>query len=161
MKWNPDKINFLLILMFALLFVACDKNRIYEENRVVDKGIWNIDNRIRFETTISDTNLRYNVFLNVRNSMQYPYSNIYLFLDTRFPDGRIARDTIDCMLADYDGRWLGTGVGSVKFNQFLFQQGVSFPQKGTYRFDIQQAMRVNDLIGIHDIGIRIEKESSR
>jgi gliding motility-associated lipoprotein GldH len=61
-------------------------------------------------------------------------------------------------LADYDGKWLGSGISDVKFNRFLFQKGVRFPQKGRYFFEIEQAMRVKDLKGIVDIGIRLEKQ---
>lgn len=151
--------------MTALLFVAllwsCDRQRVFEENRAIEKGAWNARQEIVFETSLKDTNMRYNVYLNVRNATDYPYSNLYLFLDTRFPDGTIARDTIDCLLADYDGRWLGSGMGSVKYNRFLFQQGVRFPQSGSYRFGLQQAMRTNTLQGIHDIGLRIEKEAGQ
>ncbi len=155
------KTNFLLIILIASVLISCDRNRVFEENHTIGNGIWNSAGKIRFEVAIADTSLRYNIYLNVRNSMQYPFSNLYLFMDTRFPDGRIARDTIDCMLADYDGRWLGSGVGSIKFSQFLFHRGIGFEQKGNYRFEIQQAMRVNDLPGIHDLGIRIEKETER
>ena len=88
--------------------------------------------------------------------MNYPFANIIMFLDTRFPDGRIARDTVECQLADYDGRWLGTGAGSIKYNRFLFQKGVRFMQKGQYSFTFEQAMRMNDLYGIRDVGLEIE-----
>jgi len=144
-------------LVLPLFLLSCDPNRLYEENRAVDNCIWKSSERLSFEVAIPDTVLRYNVYLNVRNAMEYPYSNLYLFLQTVFPDGRIARDTIECTLADYDGRWLGSGVGSVKFNRFLLQNGVTFRQKGIYRFELEQAMRVNELKGIQDIGLRIEK----
>jgi gliding motility-associated lipoprotein GldH len=75
-----------------------------------------------------------------------------------FPDGHIARDTIELTLADYDGRWLGSGMGSVKFSRFLLQKDVRFKQKGNYLFTLEQAMRVNELNGIRDIGLRIEKQ---
>jgi len=145
------------LLIFPLLLCSCDPKRLFEENRVVDKGIWSSTEKQIFEVTIPDTTLRYNVYLNIRNAMEYPYSNLYIFMQTVFPDGRIARDTIECALADYDGRWLGSGMGSVKYNRFLLQNGVSFRQKGTYRFELEQAMRVNELKGIRDIGLRIEK----
>jgi len=98
------------------------------------------------------------VYLNVRNGPEYPYSNIFIFMNTVFPDGQIARDTIELTLADYDGRWLGSGMGSVKFSRFLFQKNVQFKQAGTYRFILEQAMRVRELSGIHDVGLRIEKQ---
>jgi gliding motility-associated lipoprotein GldH len=74
------------------------------------------------------------------------------------PDGQMSRDTAELTLADYDGRWLGSGMGSVKFSHFLFQKDVRFKQAGTYRFVFEQAMRVNELNGINDIGLRIEKQ---
>ncbi len=88
--------------------------------------------------------------------MNYPFANIYMFLDTRFPDGRIARDTVECQLADYDGRWLGKGSGSIKSNRFLFQKAVRFRQKGNYAFTFEQAMRTSELKGIRDVGLEIE-----
>jgi gliding motility-associated lipoprotein GldH len=34
-----------------------------------------------------------------------------------------------------------------------------FPHKGIYRFELEQAMRVKELKGIRDVGIRIEKQA--
>jgi gliding motility-associated lipoprotein GldH len=79
-------------------------------------------------------------------------------MNTTTPDGITSRDTLELTLADYDGRWLGSGMGSIKFSRFLFQQGIRFKQTGTYHFMLEQAMRVRDLDGIHDIGLRIEKQ---
>jgi gliding motility-associated lipoprotein GldH len=152
------KIHFSLLLIFLLPVVfACDSKRFYEENKRIEKGVWNIKDKAVFNVTITDTGTQYNFYFNLRNGGDYPFSNIYLFLKTVFPDGRIARDTIECQLADYEGKWLGTGISDVKFNRFLFQKGVRFPEKGQYIFEIEQAMRVDDLKGITDIGIRLEK----
>ena len=79
-------------------------------------------------------------------------------MNTTLPDGRISRDTLELTLADYDGRWLGSGIGSVKFSKFLFRKGIRFKQKGHYRFELEQAMRVKELKGIKDIGMRFETQ---
>ncbi len=147
---------FLLIFLFTTI-TACDSNRLFEENRVIPNKTWSAGNKVSFQATITDTALTYNVYLNIRNTLDYPYSNLFLFLQTTFPDGHKAKDTLECLLADYDGRWLGSGVGSVKFNRFLLKKGVSFREKGVYRFDLEQAMRVPELKGIEDVGLRIEK----
>ncbi|MEI7499229.1 MAG: gliding motility lipoprotein GldH [Bacteroidota bacterium] len=154
---NPEKKTFLFVLLLIGIMISCDSKRIFEENFVVEKGTWNVKNKMKFEVNISDIKSRYNVYINIRNSPEYPYSNLYLFMSTFFPDGKIAHDTLELTLADYDGRWLGSGMGSIKFSRFLLQKGVLFKQKGTYRFELEQAMRVNNLKGIRDIGLRIEK----
>jgi len=154
---NLQKKNPVLILIFLLVFSSCDSKRIFEENTPIERRSWKATNKLEFSVQIDDTTIPYNIFLNIRNGMDYPYSNLYLFLKTTFPDGKVALDTIECMLADYDGRWLGSGIGSVKFNKFLFQKGVYLTQKGKYNFEFEQAMRVNELKGITDVGLRIER----
>jgi gliding motility-associated lipoprotein GldH len=144
-------------MVLLLVVQACDSKRFYEENKRIEKSVWNSKDKAIFKVVISDVFSRYNFYFNLRNSGDYQYSNIYLFLKTVFPDGRIARDTIECQLAEYDGKWLGTGISDVKFNRFLFQKDLRFPAKGQYIFEVEQAMRVPDLKGITDIGIRIEK----
>jgi len=146
-----------LFFFFLFILVSCDRNRIFEENKAIPDRKWKSTDKLVFSADISDSNLRYNVYLMVRNGMEYPYSNIYLFLQTTRPDGKISRDTIECILADYDGRWLGSGIGSVKFNKFRLKEGVHFPIKGRYLFEFEQAMRVNELEGITDLGLRIER----
>lgn len=156
--FDSGKLALLLILLIIGVVTSCDNKAIFEENVAIEKGTWNVNHKVTFEVSVTDIVPLYNVYLNLRNSTDYPYCNLYLFLNTGFPDGKIARDTLELTLADYDGRWLGSGMGSVKFSRFLFQKGVRFTQKGTYRFEMEQAMRVNELKGISDIGLRIEKE---
>ena len=156
---SSRKISLLALFIVSLLVMgSCDSKRFFEENKRIENSVWNNKEKATFKVTITDILARYNFYFNLRNGGDYPYSNIYLFLKTVFPDGRIARDTIECQLADYDGKWLGSGISDVKFNRFLFQKGIRFPQKGQYVFEVEQAMRIEDLKGIRDIGIRLEKQ---
>ena len=150
-------IFFLSLCTLVLAGSSCSDDRFYEQNREIRNGSWAAHNIVSFSVVIEDTAAWYNFYVNLRNDVKYPYSNLFLFLKTTFPDGREAKDTIECMLARYDGKWLGSGMGSVRFNRFLFQEGVRFRNCGTYTFDFEQAMRVDPLKGIRDIGIRIEK----
>lgn len=155
------RISQIILPAFAILaivaFVSCHSNRFYEANRVIDKAAWAAYNNMAFAVVIDDTNARYDFYLNIRNDVNYPFSNLFLFLKTTFPDQGIARDTIECLLSAPDGKWLGSGMGSVRFNRFLFQEGVRFRKAGTYVFELQQGMRVDPLKGIRDVGIRIDK----
>ncbi len=157
----PNAIRALTILSLFLLVSSCDSKRFYEENKTIRDGVWKMDQKLQFEVTIRDTLSAYNLFVNVRNSGDYPFSNIYFFVMTRYPDGRILHDTLECQLAGYDGKWLGSGIGSVKFNRFLFLKGKQFRIPGKYVFEVEQAMRDTVLKGIRDIGLRIEKVQSR
>ena len=140
-----------------LLLSSCDNATLFEENRPIDKGMWDSENTFKFQATVPDTIHGYNVYLNLRNAGTYPYSNIFLFINTRFPSGSIDRDTVEIMLATKEGKWLGKGLGDIWDNQILFKRNVTFPEKGEYTFEISQAMRLNPLPGIMDAGMRIEK----
>ena len=154
--------NYRIVISFMLFvpfFISCNPNRVFEESRVIPEGIWNRKDHVKFEVPISDTNARYDFYFTVRNSTDYPYSNLYFFIHSVIPGNIRTVDTVECELADYTGKWKGTGMGGVKYNRFLFQEHVHFRKAGTYFFELEQAMRVTELAGIRDIGLRIEKNS--
>ncbi len=147
----------LLLIWGAILFHSCTGNRVLDENHIIPQGIWQQENRLVFTAGINDTVQPCNIYLHIRNDLSYPFSNLFLFLRTRFPDGSVSRDTIECQLAGPDGRWLGSGVGNIRSNRFLFQQNFRFPRRGNYVFELEQAMRMKELKGIRNAGIMIEK----
>jgi gliding motility-associated lipoprotein GldH len=150
-------VSILVSFAMAIAFSACNSNRLYEQNTKIANGSWAAHNNIPFTIVIDDTASLYDFYVNIRNDVNYPYSNLYLFLKTTFPDKSVARDTIECLLASYDGRWLGSGMGSVRYSKFLFQKSVRLRKAGTYTFEFEQAMRIDPLKGIRDLGIRIDK----
>ena len=82
---------------------------------------------------------------------------MWLFLHKYTPDKLQTTDSIECYLADNRGKWLGSGVGSVYEMPVLYQQNIRFRTAGTYRYSIVQGMRDDILLGINDIGVRVEK----
>jgi gliding motility-associated lipoprotein GldH len=154
----PPVRSLLFLILATVTVISCNNGRYYEENIKIADGSWAVHNNIPFSVVIEDTNAVYNFYVNIRNDVNYPYSNLFLFLRTTFPDKAVAMDTIECLLSSNDGRWLGSGMGSVRFSRFLFQQGVRFRKPGTYLFEFEQAMRIDPLKGIRDIGIRIDKQ---
>ncbi len=52
------------------------------------------------------------------------------------------------------------GLGDKYDNRILFRRNIRFPRTGIYVFEYEQAMRDEPLIGIDDIGLRIEKTTA-
>ncbi|MBM3404508.1 MAG: gliding motility lipoprotein GldH [Bacteroidetes bacterium] len=144
---------FLIILSLA---AACDPDRFFEQQVAIPEGKWKLSEPATFTVEIPDTIQLYSFYLNIRNSVDYRYENVFFFIRTLFPNQEIAIDTVECLLANAEGRWYGSGWGKLKDNRLLFKRGVRFPQAGTYTFRIEQAMREDPLDGIYDIGLRIE-----
>ena len=149
-----------LILGFALLvglfLTSCNKSAFFEENQRVPSETWGQGDTLQYKVEVTDTIKYFDFYLNIRNTTDYRYRNLYLFISTKFPGGGIARDTVQCLLAAADGKWYGKGMGDIKDSRILFKKAVRFPHAGTYLIGIQQAMRENKLNGINDVGLRIE-----
>lgn len=152
------QIQTLFLLSVLLLLSGCNSHRFFEENKSIPNDTWNSSDKVSFHVTMNDVKSSYSFYINLRNTGEYPYSNLFIFLSTRLPNGNIAVDTIECTLADNMGNWLGSGITDVKFNRLLFHKGVRFPQPGVYVFEMEQAMRTKELKGISEVGIRLEKE---
>ena len=150
---------FMIISVIGIMIISfsCNTDCIYEKNKKVNVSAWNMSEIVKFDVSISDTISKNDFFINIRNSTEYSFSNIFFFITTTFPDGGTTRDTIECFLADINGKWLGKGLGKFKDNRILFKRNMSFPSKGIYSFEFEQAMRVENIKGIDEIGIRIVK----
>lgn len=152
-----------VLLIAALLLSRCgDENLVFEENVEIPDAHWASQEKAILTAEITDTISQNNFLINVRNTEAYPYRNLYLFVKTVFPNGKFSKDTVGVVLADKTGRWIGKGSGylssgSYSTNSVMYQYNKRFPLKGEYRFEIEQAMREDTLVGIKNIGLRIEK----
>lgn len=136
--------------------VSCTRPDVYNEYRSLPAGGWEQDSAARFDVTVTDTVTPANVLINIRHTGEYPYQNLWLFVHSSSPSGRMQRDTVSCYLADNRGRWLGTRYPSVFEMPVLYMRGIRFPEPGTYRFSVYQAMRDSFLTGVRDIGLQVE-----
>lgn len=149
--------NLVFFGLFVVILVSCDSKRVFEDYKTIDNEEWNKDSVALFKVNLEDTTQNYNLYINIRNSGKYPNSNIWLFVDIKSPDGELLTDTVEYILADNRGKWVGSGIGDLFDSQFLYKQNVYFPHGGEYTFSIKQGMRETNLQGIQDIGLRIEK----
>ena len=151
------KTLFLLLISLLSLFLAnsCQKKVFYEKIDPLPDEVWHIDSLLHYDFTIEDTLACFNMYINIRNSVDFETQNFYIFMTTTFPNGDTAVDTLGCFISDIYGKWTGKGLGRVRENRFLFKSNIRFPQKGNYHIDVQQAMRADKVKGIVDFGISL------
>ncbi|MCB9168730.1 MAG: gliding motility lipoprotein GldH [Flavobacteriales bacterium] len=144
--------------LLALLLQACDGSLVYQNDTAIPEGGWSSTQRPEFCFDIADTLHAHDVFIDIRHTGDYAFSDLYLFLDLTGPDGRSFRDTVECLLADPTGRWYGRGAGLFADRSkahVLYRSGNRFPRKGRYCIRMEQAMRVDPLPGVTDVGISV------
>ncbi len=149
--------NIGVLFLLPMLFIGCKYKGIYERSFDIPQGEWGKNQIIRFDIPVTDTINGHNIFIEVRNTNDYPYSNLFLFITTYSPNGANKSDTVEIPLADEKGKWLGRGLGGILSNEMNFQRNVRFPVSGNFRIEIVQGMRDEVLKGIMDVGIRVER----
>jgi gliding motility-associated lipoprotein GldH len=152
-----NKYIFVLILTSLLLLSSCNSNVIFSDSKVMNKNTWNLTDIPSFKVKVTDTINSNNVIFTLRTGSSYPFRNIYLFVTTTSPDGKSITDTLQYSVADESGNWLGKGFGDIHELNLTYKSNVYFPVKGIYQFNIQHGMRNEDLAGVYDIGLRVEK----
>ena len=146
-----------LISIIVILAVSCQNRVVHEHQIEIENENWSTDNRILSHFEINDTTNSYTIFLNIYTKENYPFGNLYLFINTIMPDSLIIRDTLNCSLADVYGNWLGKEKFGIIENKLPYKVNVRFPVKGIYKIEIEQAMRKEHLEGVYSVGLQIEK----
>lgn len=147
-----------IIVLIFLLF-ACNGSPVFDEVEGIPEAGWEADSKMTFTIPISDTTNSCDIFVHLRNSNDYSYSNLWLFITTTSPAGHTLCDTVEFVLAEPDGKWLGAGLGAISSVMVPYKTNIRFPNRGIYKFEVQQAMRSDILTGIMDVGIRIEERN--
>ena len=157
-------INLRFVIVFFLLMSlnSCDETHVFDQYKTVSDS-WDKEEKIRFVLPTLDSLQQYDLFINIRNTNEYRYSNLFLISEMQFPNGKILTDTLEYEMALPNGEWLGTGFTDLKESKLWYKENVSFVEEGSYIITLQHAMRkngetlgINSLEGITDIGFRIE-----
>jgi len=138
----------------ALFMAGCDDS-LYNKMKEIPEAGWDMNYSAKFDVDVTDTTALWDFYVLIRHNTDYSYSNLYTFVTTTMPGDSITRDTIEFILADPEGKWIGDGNGFYRSDEVLISRKFVFPKAGLYSFEFQQAMRDTVLSGITDIGIRI------
>ena len=154
------------VLLLFVLLISCDEYRVYDKYASVGIDGWEKQDFVSFEFAIADSLQDYNLFIQLRNTSEYEYSNLFLITELQYPSGFHVVDTLEYKMTDSFGNWLGTGFTDIKENKLFFRENFKFSELGEYNINIQQAMRKRNEIeglqsvkGISDVGFRIEKKA--
>ena len=153
------KSKYLLLLSFALIVIAsaCQDKRVYENYIDIPKHSWHKEHIAQFEVEITDSIQLHNIYVNIRNTGKYPFSNLWLFVKQTNPEGQIIEDRFECHLADETGEWFGSGFGDIFDLQLLYKPSIVFTKPGTYIIEMTHGMRTEELPGIVNVGLKLEK----
>lgn len=154
----------LIILLFLISgLTACDSNRIYEENIDLENKTWIADSSVSFQFQIKNPENKYNLYYNLRNTISYPFQNIYVNYTLEDTLGnKIAGELINKdLFHPKTGKPYGDGLGDIFDHQFPLLEDYQFEKAGAYRITLEQFMRRDSLPEILSVGVRVEHASGQ
>ncbi len=154
-KRNRKEIFILSLCLF--LFWGCNKNDVFFEYKSIPDFIWNRDSSMNINYQINDTIKRYNSYIHIRHNSEYPFQNLYLLIEKKIDSTIISRDTLEIVIADKYGKWLGDGVGAIREISVPYQHNIMFDKSDNYELNVTHLMKIDNLEGVEKIGLRIEK----
>lgn len=156
------RISLSLLILTGLTLSSCSNEAVFSSNKTFANG-WPLQDTVKVTLPQMDSLKAYNLFINVRNTNDYPYNNLFLIVNMQYPKGKSITDTLEYRMANPDGTWIGTGIGSVKESKLWYSEGLRFNESGEYVLAIVHAVRNNGavdgverLVGIADVGVSVE-----
>ncbi len=144
------------LILITLIFSCVEKDDFQSYKRLKNQE-WLSQDTINFNFFINDTLSNYNLFFNLRHTLNYEYRNLFLFVHTEE-----STDTIEVMLSDKKGKWYGKGVGDIREIQTKIKT-IKYDKRAKHRVTLEQAMRygekekIESLKNIDAVGIMIIK----
>ena len=164
-KTTMQSKSVLWVLLFVFVAFSCQQNKAFDRYTSISDR-WDKQQVISYDFIAPDTINPYNLFINLRTTTAYKFSNLFLIVELDYPNGKVTKDTLEYLMAKPNGELLGSGFTSVKEHKLAFKgydHPFVFSEEGTYKVQIQQAMRhrgepngVAQLEGIIDVGFSIE-----
>jgi gliding motility-associated lipoprotein GldH len=155
----------LLFLLAIISLISCDDQLVSADYYDVPPSGWDIKDMVSFQIEPQDSTIAYDLFINLRNTYDYEYNNLWLISQIKFPQGKVVTDTLQYRMTESNGKFLGTGSSDVLENKLWLKEGIRFRESGTYQLALKHAMRktgeVNgdaQLKGILNVGYSIEKQ---
>lgn len=162
--------NFLFFVAVCIAVASCDSNRLEEKFKPFEDGNWYYDSLAVFDFEVEDTVSLYNIYYTVRNTMDYPYYNLYTQYELSDSSGKILRSNLhEAELMDVksgapfgeSAAPKGQGIGASYTHTIPVLMKYQFKHSGKYTFSLNQYMRMDTLAGVYGVGIRIEYDDNK
>lgn len=141
--------------LFAI-FAGCRNVELFEKNVAVPGHAWSSSFKPQLTFTVSDTASLYNIYVVLRHSNAYAYKNAWVTIGIQPPGGKMQTDRFELPLATDEKGWLGSGMDDIFEHRIPLYRQIPL-KKGTYTFQLENAMREDPLPHIFNVGIRVEK----
>lgn len=148
-----------LLVIYSMFLYGCTGSAGFKEIRDIKNSEWAIAKKEVFVFENKDTLSKQTVNYLVRNSVSYPYYNLYLSHQLSDPNGKVISSGMDevILFNQKTGKPYGDGLGDIFDNRVVVPKltSVVLNKMGKYKLTVTHNMRPDPLTGIMSIGLEV------
>jgi gliding motility-associated lipoprotein GldH len=145
-----------LFMLIPIVFSAC-KGKFYKQYQDIPKLQWQRSNVVKFEVDIQDIEAAYRITIGFRYTTHIHQNAIPVIVGMVSPAGKTTSENYIIQLKDAKGEHLGEAMHDLADREQEVKKGFKFTEKGKHYFTITQASDAEDLGGIMEVGLVLEK----
>lgn len=156
MKFELNRIKiFFTTIICSLTIISCKQIDLQEQNIAIPKNSWQSNLICNDTFEIKETGVMYNIYIVLRHTDAYEYSNIWLNVGLQKAGDTMKYQKLNLLLANDAKGWEGTGMNDIwEVRKLIAREPL---KKGIYVTAVGHIMRQNPLLHIMNVGIRVEK----
>ena len=142
--------------LFFLCCTACQESFFYEETIQLSEENWNYQDSLQFTVNIQDTTQRYDLYLDIVHTTDYPFQNLYTKVTTKYPSKKRIGRQVNIDFADPTGKWYGNCSSQSCNLRVVLQQNAFFNELGAHTITFEQFTRTEKLKGISVVSFKLK-----
>lgn len=144
-------------VLVILCLWSCKQQEVYYKFEPISQNQWDKGSELCFDLDSVTINplQTYTINVEISHNIIYAYRTLWLYLDQTLQDNIIVRDTVECLLSNENGSWLGSGNGATRQLSFLYKTDISVDTTFQNQICISHGMQDLQLKGIEKIGLKI------
>jgi gliding motility-associated lipoprotein GldH len=153
MRW--DMRFFLPLLAIISLLTSCGPKVVFEEVQAIDGQSWSHEDSLTYRFHQEDLTTFFDIVLKIEHSVDYAWENLYLEINTVFPDSVRTSQRLPIDLADLTGIWKGDCGKESCTLEIDLAKGNRFQHAGDYTITLVQEGREDPLEGILSMALKV------
>ncbi len=158
---NKSKIRYfirLLLFTISLFFISsCTNKPEFEQYHKFDNHSWNRFKFVTFEYPVANPDQEYDIYIILRYLPEYP-NNKFNFVFTIYkPSGEMRSSEHKIWIIGENGKLQGEEKGDYNEIKIPVSEGISFPETGTAKFEIENKMTKLETPGFFEVGLLLMK----
>lgn len=137
---------------------SCDRSTVFDKN---DDNFpqfrWEKAREIRFEPTIEDNSVPYDIGLNFRHVNGFQFRDMRVEVVRTSPSGETVAKEFSFAVLDSEDEYLSSCALDICDLQTSFEEGIRFEEAGKYTYNIRHLMPADPLPNVMEVGLVIRK----